>query len=104
MVPKTTENWLRFSARLEEGALRADSLRLVCHLLTEVCFADDCSSLGTFSTRFTELVGVPPSVYRRRAARDGGDALVRGETGDQTDQESRSEGTGPRVDFFLPDG
>jgi AraC-like DNA-binding protein len=23
-----------------------------------------CSSLGTFSTRFTELVGVPPSVYR----------------------------------------
>src|SRR5215216_5523020 len=28
-----------------------------------------CSSLGTFSTRFTELVGVPPSVYRRQAAR-----------------------------------
>jgi AraC-like DNA-binding protein len=29
-----------------------------------VCFAVGCSSLGTFSTRFTELVGVPPSVYR----------------------------------------
>jgi len=27
-----------------------------------------CSSLGTFSTRFTELVGMPPSTYRRRAA------------------------------------
>jgi AraC-like DNA-binding protein len=29
--------------------------------VTEVCFAVGCSSLGTFSTRFTELVGVPPS-------------------------------------------
>jgi AraC-like DNA-binding protein len=36
--------------------------------VTEVCFAVGCSSLGTFSTRFTELVGVPPSTYRRRAA------------------------------------
>jgi AraC-like DNA-binding protein len=38
--------------------------------VTEVCFEVGCSSLGTFSTRFTELVGVPPSAYRR------------GETGD----------------------
>ena len=37
--------------------------------VTEVCFAVGCSSLGTFSSRFTELVGVPPSVYRRQAAR-----------------------------------
>jgi AraC-like DNA-binding protein len=36
--------------------------------VTEVCFAVGCSSLGTFSTRFTELVGVPPSVYRRDGA------------------------------------
>ncbi|MFI9026799.1 helix-turn-helix transcriptional regulator [Streptomyces sp. NPDC053560] len=36
--------------------------------VTEVCFAVGCSSLGTFSTRFRELVGMPPSVYRRRAA------------------------------------
>jgi len=36
--------------------------------VTEVCFAVGCSSLGTFSTRFTELVGVPPSTYRRHAA------------------------------------
>ena len=37
--------------------------------VTDVCFAVGCSSLGTFSTRFTELVGVPPSVYRREVAR-----------------------------------
>jgi AraC-like DNA-binding protein len=36
--------------------------------VTDVCFAVGCSSLGTFSTRFTELVGVPPSVYRREEA------------------------------------
>ena len=36
--------------------------------VTEVCFEVGCSSLGTFSTRFTELVGVPPSVYRTEAA------------------------------------
>jgi AraC-like DNA-binding protein len=36
--------------------------------VTEVCFAVGCSSLGTFSTRFTELVGVPPSTYRARTA------------------------------------
>src|SRR5881394_224675 len=36
--------------------------------VTDVCWAVGCSSLGTFSTRFTELVGVPPSVYRREAA------------------------------------
>ena len=35
--------------------------------VTEVCFAVGCSSLGTFSTRFTELAGLPPSAYRRRA-------------------------------------
>lgn len=33
--------------------------------VTDVCFAVGCSSLGTFSTRFTELVGVSPSGYRR---------------------------------------
>jgi AraC-like DNA-binding protein len=36
--------------------------------VTDACFAVGCSSLGTFSTRFTELVGVPPSTYRRNAA------------------------------------
>jgi AraC-like DNA-binding protein len=36
--------------------------------VTDVCFAVGCSSLGTFSTRFTELVGVSPSTYRRLPA------------------------------------
>ena len=36
--------------------------------VTEVCFAVGCSSLGTFSSRFTELVGMPPSSYRHQAA------------------------------------
>src|SRR3954454_22404910 len=36
--------------------------------VTEVCFEVGCSSLGTFSTRFTELVGMPPSTYRDEAA------------------------------------
>ena len=36
--------------------------------VTEVCFEVGCSSLGTFSTRFTELVGMPPSTHRRDEA------------------------------------
>ena len=32
--------------------------------VTEVCMAVGCTSLGSFSSRFTELVGVAPSVYR----------------------------------------
>jgi AraC-like DNA-binding protein len=36
--------------------------------VTEVCFEVGCASLGTFSTRFAELVGVPPSTYQRQAA------------------------------------
>jgi AraC-like DNA-binding protein len=35
--------------------------------VTEVCFEVGCASLGTFSTRFTELVGMPPSQYKRAA-------------------------------------
>ena len=36
--------------------------------VTEVCFAVGCSSLGTFSTRFSELVGMSPSTYREQTA------------------------------------
>ena len=36
--------------------------------VTEVCFAVGCSSLGTFSTRFSELVGVSPSRYQQDGA------------------------------------
>jgi AraC-like DNA-binding protein len=36
--------------------------------VTDVCFEVGCSSLGTFSTRFTELTGISPSTYRRQQA------------------------------------
>jgi len=36
--------------------------------VTDACFAVGCASLGTFSTRFVELVGVSPGVYRREQA------------------------------------
>jgi len=49
-----------------ERAMRL--LRLGELSVTDVCFAVGCQSLGTFSTRFTELVGVPPSVYKQQAA------------------------------------
>ncbi len=32
--------------------------------VTDVCFAVGCTSLGSFSARFTELVGQSPSAYR----------------------------------------
>ena len=49
---------------------RAMALLRRGHLsVTEVCFAVGCSSLGTFSSRFRELVGMPPSTYRRQEAR-----------------------------------
>ncbi len=41
--------------------------------VSDVCWTVGCSSLGTFSTRFTELVGVPPSTYRAEAANSSGE-------------------------------
>jgi AraC-like DNA-binding protein len=40
--------------------------------VTDVCFAVGCSSLGTFSTRFRELTGMPPGAYRREATAAAG--------------------------------
>jgi AraC-like DNA-binding protein len=34
--------------------------------VTDVCMAVGCTSLGSFSSRFTELVGESPSAYRAR--------------------------------------
>lgn len=34
--------------------------------VTEACFAVGCTSLGSFSSRFTEVIGEPPSAYRAR--------------------------------------
>ncbi|MEU5767013.1 helix-turn-helix transcriptional regulator [Streptomyces asoensis] len=39
--------------------------------VTEVCMAVGCTSLGSFSSRFTELVGETPSAYRARSHEDG---------------------------------
>ena len=40
--------------------------------VTEVCHRVGCTSLGSFSARFTELVGETPSAYRARAHVDTG--------------------------------
>ncbi len=63
--------------------------------VTEVCFAVGCSSLGTFSTRFTELVGMPPSTYRRLAAQ-----ATAGELSSSLD--SGCDGAGARATPTLP--
>jgi AraC-like DNA-binding protein len=34
--------------------------------VTEACFAVGCTSLGSFSARFTQVVGETPSAYRAR--------------------------------------
>ena len=63
--------------------------------VTEVCFEVGCSSLGTFSSRFTELVGVPPSIYRRDATGEmAGVPPCVAKNVTQTGQESRSPGHG----------
>jgi AraC-like DNA-binding protein len=46
--------------------------------VTEVCNLVGFTSLGTFSARFTELVGLSPTGYRREAARRGGPAPIPG--------------------------
>jgi AraC-like DNA-binding protein len=43
---------------------RAKSLLRTGMSVTEVCFAVGCTSLGSFSARFTELVGETPTAYR----------------------------------------
>ena len=54
---------------------RAMALLRRCDLsVTEVCFEVGCASLGTFSTRFTELVGMSPRAYRQQAG-DGTEGL-----------------------------
>ncbi|MFI8849860.1 helix-turn-helix transcriptional regulator [Streptomyces sp. NPDC053499] len=50
--------------------------------VTEVCFEVGCASLGTFTTRFTELVGMPPGAFRRRAADATSDSAAPVDTGD----------------------
>jgi hypothetical protein len=49
------------------------------------------------SRKFASSILLSPGPRGARLAREG--LVVRGETGDQTDQESRSAGTEPQVDF-----
>jgi AraC-like DNA-binding protein len=67
--------------------------------VTEVCFAVGCASLGTFTTRFTELVGMSPGVFRRRAAEAAEAAEAAGASGGAGGAaEAQSEGLGIRVE------
>jgi len=49
-----------------------DLLRAANLTITEVCMLVGFSSLGSFSTRFTRLVGESPTEYRNRWAARGG--------------------------------
>ena len=46
--------------------------------VTEICYLVGFTSLGTFSARFTELVGMSPTAYRKEAASRGGPAPIPG--------------------------
>jgi AraC-like DNA-binding protein len=56
----------------------SELLRSANLTVTEVCHLVGFASLGTFSTRFKQLVGMPPSVYQRRARERGGPPPVPG--------------------------
>ena len=49
-----------------------DLLRSANLTVTAICFLGGCSSLGSFSTRFTQLAGETPTAYRDRWAALGG--------------------------------
>jgi AraC-like DNA-binding protein len=53
-------------------------LRSVNLTVTEICMLVGFSSVGTFSRRFSELMGRSPSAYRLEAARLGGPAPIPG--------------------------
>lgn len=55
-----------------------DLLRSANLTVTEVCYLVGFNSLGSFSSRFTELVGTSPSEYQRRQAALGGPPPVPG--------------------------
>jgi transcriptional regulator GlxA family with amidase domain len=49
---------------------RAKALLRQGSSVTDTCLAVGCTSLGSFSSRFTEIVGLAPSQYRSRDHRD----------------------------------
>jgi AraC-like DNA-binding protein len=64
------------SARRIERA--KDLLRWANLTVTEICHLVGFSSLGSFSARFSELVGMSPTAYRRRAVAEGGPPPIPG--------------------------
>ena len=58
-----TPHQFRIQSRLHQAKLLLASGH---HSVTEVCMAVGCSSLGSFSARFTQLVGETPTAYRAR--------------------------------------
>jgi AraC-like DNA-binding protein len=68
-----TPYWHLMTKRIEQAKA------LLCRsdlTVTEVCFAVGYNSLGSFSTRFTELVGETPSAYRARTREIGAAVAV----------------------------
>ena len=55
-----------------------DLLRSANLTVTEVCYLVGFASLGSFSARFREVVGVSPSAYREEAVRRGGPPPIPG--------------------------
>ena len=55
-----------------------DLLRSANLTVTEICLHVGFTSLGTFSARFAEIMGMTPTAYREEAARRGGPAPVPG--------------------------
>ena len=49
---------------------RAQTLLRAGASVTDTCMAVGCTSLGSFSSRFTEIVGLSPSAYQRLDHRD----------------------------------
>ena len=64
------------SARRVERA--RELLRSANLTVTEICYLVGFSSLGSFSDRFTELVGCSPSQYRENMIRNGGPPPIPG--------------------------
>lgn len=55
-----------------------DLLRSANLTVTEVCMLVGFSSLGSFSTRFSELVGMSPTAFQRASAARGGPPAIPG--------------------------
>lgn len=55
-----------------------DLLRSANVTVTEVCMLVGFASLGSFSSRFSELVGLPPSAFHRASAARGGTPPIPG--------------------------